>query len=199
MVLTLESATGMQTTWKKVKSNNKVHGYKWNNHMAMTNKPKRRIFDTEENMLVSINGNIFLYPPKAGVVIFNKTLTSVLLVSNNYSKDNVNAKYGLPKGHVEENETYATCAKRELYEETGLDIDINDESRFITVNNSKYFLFVLTNVDDKDFAPVDKREIGDCKFIKIDDFNNFDVNKETRVLLTKKKNLARKYAVQITL
>ena len=27
---------------------------------------KKRMFDEDDNMVVSINGNIFLYPPKAG-------------------------------------------------------------------------------------------------------------------------------------
>ena len=46
--------------------------------------------------------------------------------------------------------------------------------------------------------PIDKREIKYCSFINIDDFDNLDINKETRVLLNKKKNLAKKYAIPIS-
>lgn len=38
--------------------------------------------------------------------------------------------WGFPKGHVEENETEVETAKREIKEETGIDVEINSEYRY---------------------------------------------------------------------
>ena len=59
------------------------------------------------------------YPIKCGAMIFDETLTKIILVQNNYSHKG-HEKWGLPKGHRENNETYATCATREVEEETGI-------------------------------------------------------------------------------
>lgn len=38
--------------------------------------------------------------------------------------------WGFPKGHVEENETEIETAKREIKEETGIEVDINSQYRY---------------------------------------------------------------------
>ncbi len=193
MVVNIQNHYTDFNEWKTVKPSQS--NTRWKAYPIKRNN-KKRMFDEDDNMVVSINGNIFLYPPKAGVVIFNQNFTKVLLVSNNY--DTENGKLGFPKGHIEGKESYEDCAKREVYEETGLNIDIPQNSKFLTVNNSKYYVFVLDREDYNDFMPIDKREIKYCSFINIDDFDNLDINKETRVLLNKKKNLAKKYAIPIS-
>jgi 8-oxo-dGTP pyrophosphatase MutT (NUDIX family) len=47
------------------------------------------------------------------------------------------SKWDLPKGHVDKNETFKTCALREIKEETGLtDISI---TRFIGITEHEYY------------------------------------------------------------
>lgn len=61
-----------------------------------------------------------------GAIIFRK-------VQNKYQfvlvQSKFNLKFGFPKGHVEENETEYMTAKREVREETGLDIEIMDHMK----------------------------------------------------------------------
>lgn len=54
---------------------------------------------------------------RSGTMIIDFNTRKVLIIQS-YSK-----LWGLPKGHVEENETTQECAIRETYEETGIQID----------------------------------------------------------------------------
>ena len=45
--------------------------------------------------------------------------------------------WGLPKGHVEKNETEVETAKREVKEETNLDVEIDSSKRFVIKYNVK--------------------------------------------------------------
>ena len=49
--------------------------------------------------------------------------------------------WGFPKGHVEIGETEIETAKREVYEETGLDVDVLEKFRYVT----KYKIFRSIN------------------------------------------------------
>ncbi|HDR3493167.1 TPA: NUDIX domain-containing protein [Bacillus wiedmannii] len=58
-----------------------------------------------------------------GVIIYqNKPDTRYLIV-----KSKANGHWGFPKGHIEENETEIDTAKREVKEETGLDVLIHED------------------------------------------------------------------------
>ena len=94
-------------------------------------------------------------------------------------------KWGLPKGHREGNETYATCAKRELFEETGILWEIRDDMFKIRINNTYYFPIIL---DEKliHLNPLDKNEIAQAAWIRIDDLENFNVNRETKIFIKRK-------------
>ena len=49
--------------------------------------------------------------------------------------------WGFPKGHVEIGETEVETAKREVYEETGLEVDVLEKCRYVT----KYKIFKTIN------------------------------------------------------
>ena len=59
-----------------------------------------------------------------GVLIIKDN--NVLLVRHRKSAEHLNGKYGLPAGRINGNESEKETAKRELKEETGLDVDLND-------------------------------------------------------------------------
>ena len=84
-------------------------------------------------------------PIKCGAIIFNSKLTEVILVQNKYLYQNGEIKFGLPKGHKERNESFSQCAQREIYEETGLTINIADNMDKIKINNTYYYPIVLEN------------------------------------------------------
>jgi ADP-ribose pyrophosphatase YjhB (NUDIX family) len=152
----------------------------------------------EGNILcIKIGENIFKYPPKGGVILFNSDKTKVLMVRNNYHPWVECQKWGFPKGHCDENEKYSECAKRELREETGLNINVNSDDKYITINNSRYFVYVVTNNMIHTASPLDTNEINKVEFQSPNIVGSIKMNKEASLVLTKKIDLARRIAKYI--
>lgn len=63
------------------------------------------------------------YEKSCGAVVFNGD--KVLVIQQ------VKGHWGFPKGHVEPGETEVETAKREIKEETNLDVEINDKYRYV--------------------------------------------------------------------
>jgi len=74
---------------------------------------------------------------KGGVVIFNSLKDKILLVQSR------GKMWGFAKGSLEIGETIQECAIRELKEETGIILTINDilNKKKISVNKSLYFMY----------------------------------------------------------
>ena len=78
---------------------------------------------------------------KCGVIIYNKSTKKYCLVFGRKSN-----KWGFPKGHQEMNETDEMTAARELYEETGYELDSKIEfNKKFYVKNNIYFEICLEN------------------------------------------------------
>lgn len=73
---------------------------------------------------------------KAGAFIYDKELDSVLLVQSR------GAFWGVPKGGLEENESFPECAVREVKEETGLDIVPTDFLYTTKVQQSCMYYYI---------------------------------------------------------
>ena len=72
--------------------------------------------------------------PKAGIFIYDPKTNKILMVQSNGNL------WGIPKGSLQQYESFLTCAIREVYEETGLIINKTNISKAITIyNNCKYF------------------------------------------------------------
>ena len=117
-------------------------------------------------------------------MLFNTDFTRILIVKNNYHPYPQCQKWGYPKGHVENNETTYECAKRELYEETGLVINIS-EHKTVNVNNSKYYVFTTDEAELKNINPVDTNEINAVQFQDISTIQSLNLNREASVLIKK--------------
>lgn len=63
------------------------------------------------------------YEKSCGAVIFSND--KVLVIQQ------VKGHWGFPKGHVEQGETEVETAKREIKEETNLDVNINEKYRYV--------------------------------------------------------------------
>jgi ADP-ribose pyrophosphatase YjhB (NUDIX family) len=125
-------------------------------------------------------------PIKCGCIIFNDSLDEVVLVENNYMYNEGIQKWGLPKGHLENNESYSICASREANEETGLSLTILDNMYRIRINNTYYFpIKINRTLQNKYLLPRDLKEIRSAKWFPL---NNIDVllNRETRLFFSKK-------------
>lgn len=127
---------------------------------------------------------------KCGCIVFNESLDEIILVLNNYSFNNNLNKWGLPKGFRENNETYADCAMRELYEECGLKVKIINNMPKIKINNTYYFILkVKKNLNNHRLFPIDKKEIKYAKWIKIVNLKKINLNRETEIFRSRNFNI----------
>ena len=132
------------------------------------------IVDTKPE-IQEIKSNIIIQPINAGVIIINKDKTKLLLV-----KGKVKGKWGPPKGKIEYKETTQIAAIRELYEETGIKLDINNAVRYkntskpyqLYLSNIVFYIFYLNEDNYNIFDPIDKNEIIDVKWFSIVELNN---------------------------
>ena len=162
---------------------------KWRNN----NDPRKR------TLIVSINGTDHYYPPKAGVILFNKACNKLLIVKNN-GYDN-SPKWGLPKGHLEEGEYQHQAAMRELYEETGIKINITKGSKNLikSINNTTYYIFIVNEKNLK-INPIDTTEIIDARFTYINRLKGFKskmLNRELQKVIGKYMKTIKKRALHI--
>lgn len=73
---------------------------------------------------------------KAGIFLFDPTCRKVLLVQSR------GKLWGPPKGSLEEGEDNDTCARRELREETGIDILNIPLSRGMYIKNNAFYYYL---------------------------------------------------------
>jgi 8-oxo-dGTP pyrophosphatase MutT (NUDIX family) len=122
---------------------------------------------------------------ECGVILFNKNMMDVLIVFQNKSQ-----KWGFPKGHMTRNELYKKeyfkCAKRELFEETGIDLRTLQHTKYgsVIIGNKLFFVievkkeFIETN-------PLDVYEIEKIQWVKRKELNRFVQANECNVTLNK--------------
>lgn len=100
-----------------------------------------------------------------GCIIFDDG--KVLLVEQN------NGVCGFPKGHVENNETEIETAKREVKEETNLDVKIDENKRYVMNyvtdrGNDKEVVLFLAKKIGGNLIKQDE-EINKAEWVNIDD------------------------------
>ena len=64
------------------------------------------------------------------------------------SDPHVNGKFNLPGGHLEDNESIINCAKRELFEETGLKSEMDYLIGIYQLSAGMHFAFHANNPND---------------------------------------------------
>lgn len=152
--------------------------------------------DSEHNLVIQVGDSKFVYPKKAGVMLFSNDLSKVLLVNTKHY-ENEECIWSLPKGHVENNETNWETAKRETYEETGLSIDIQEIDASIKLNNTVFYCYITS--EDNIISNYKSDEIVECKWVLLENIRKTKVTKETLIMCTKKHRLAQKIAKHISL
>lgn len=103
-----------------------------------------------------------------GAAILNERMDKVLLVRGGGSMKT----YGFPKGKVEEGETRAQAAIREVYEETGYRItEISGSTPHIDVNDGRVVqIYIISGVpENTKFQTRTNGEITDMKWIALED------------------------------
>lgn len=87
------------------------------------------------------------------------------------SKDN--SYWGFPKGHVEEKESEIDTALREVYEETGLNIEIDERFRFeteyfVSIDILKKVAYFIGEAEDES-VKIQTEEVQDYKWVQYSD------------------------------
>ena len=122
-----------------------------------------------------------------GCIVINDR-KQVLLVHHNAGH------WDFPKGHVEEGETEVQTAIREVKEETGIDVEVNEKYRYTTKYSPKedvikeVIFFLATNISDNK-----KPQLEEVSEVNWFDFENaikmITYNTSVEILIKLKKDL----------
>ena len=90
-----------------------------------------------------------------------------------------------PKGRQHINEREEVCASRELYEETGIhiDIDVLERSKRCKIGRNTYFIINVEESDYQTFHIRDHKEILEVGWKTLDELRKMECNKDIRNLL----------------
>jgi 8-oxo-dGTP pyrophosphatase MutT (NUDIX family) len=116
-----------------------------------------------------------------GICIISNDAKYCLMVFQRKAK-----KWSFPKGSKELGETNIICMKRELYEETGIDLNNLYYNLICTIRKYQYYLYVIKLKENHDsiiLNPQDKKEIELVKWVKISDALNFNMNRITEDII----------------
>ena len=148
-------------------------------------RKKKHKYKIGDVLIIKKDNQLYTYPPKAGVILLNKEKNKIVIVRNKYN--NWKPKWGLPKGHKEGTEKIEECARRELYEETGINIKINHNDPYIKVNNSTYFIYYCDDHILNNLAPTESKEIAEIKLVSVYDIlYQYNINRELQIVINNK-------------
>ena len=110
---------------------------------------------------------------ECGVILFSKDMVHTLLVFQNRS-----GKWGFPKGYMTHHEkgtkNFFKCAKRELYEETGVDLRTIPHTKYGTIILGNKLLYIIeAKVSNLKTYPMDKKEISCVQWIRREHLQEF--------------------------
>ena len=113
---------------------------------------------------------------RCGGILVNEELSHIVGVMNYESLED--KKWGLPKGHLKHGESIQQCAVREILEETGIRVKINEDTPFKKLNDTYYYIFVLKS--NTTFNIRDHREIARVEWLPIDTLGTINMNRGMR-------------------
>lgn len=106
---------------------------------------------------------------KVGVIIMDPTCKYTVLV-----KQKSTGNWWFPKGSLESFNTILE-AKREVLEETGLDIIIDKNTQTMEFKDVSFTIYIITH-EICNVIPKDTNEIEDVKWVHVDDIKNYKTN-----------------------
>lgn len=115
----------------------------------------------------------------------SKKLYADIIVKNNEGKilllkrsasDNFGAwKYGLPGGNVEENETIGQAVRRELFEETNLEVEKIDFLTKIDNNDNSISHYFFAQKPESDIIAIDSNEHDNYVWVNKEEWNELEL------------------------
>ncbi len=97
---------------------------------------------------------------RSGGIIYKKTKNGEFQLLLVYQ-----TMWSLPKGQIEKGETIVQCAVREIYEETGLKVKIEESDKYITLDKMRYYFIDFSSLSETSVSPVDTDEITNTKWV----------------------------------
>jgi len=94
-------------------------------------------------------------------------IKALIINDKNIILGNENNIYQFPGGHLEDNETFEECLKREVLEETGIEIDSNEIKR----------PFMKVTYLNKDWPEIEKNRKSEIYYYLIETIKNPDMSK----------------------
>ena len=116
-----------------------------------------------------------------GGIIKSKSTGKYLLVKGH------TGKWSFPKGHREKNETPYNCAQREIYEETGIEIENIHDKSIIFV--SLYYYFDIEMDEECKVQPIDIKEVKDIKWYSPEETITIEKNKDVFIYFSRLLNI----------
>ena len=89
-------------------------------------------------------------------------------------KGRLSDKWSFPKGHRNSGESSMHCARRELYEETGIEPSKKGCNRALILSTGIYYLY--NNIYERECIPNDIEEITETAWLTIKEMKEKDVN-----------------------
>lgn len=111
----------------------------------------------------------------AGVVFNDKN--AVLLICRN--KPPACGQWSIPGGRLEPGESLMAACRREVKEETGLDVEVENILSVIErrVENFHYVIvdFMTSLVSKSSFVPIAKTDVSEARWVSITELDDFDL------------------------
>ena len=99
---------------------------------------------------------------KAGIFIYDPKSEKVLLIQSNGNL------WGPPKGTKKYNENTKNCAKREVWEETGLNIPISNCNKILFINNHATYFYIEQSECPVSLQEHPENDVTGIGWIKVD-------------------------------
>ena len=126
-------------------------------------------------------------PRRAGCIIMVPLVVGKTLIEYEYLiiHQPSSGFWGFPKGHLIEGETPEQGALREVMEETGLTLDMDQLGKCIRCKDSKFYIVVLNS---KPSVKIDNYEIDDYQWLYLNQLNKLPISMVTKQLIKKINN-----------
>lgn len=130
------------------------------------------------------------YPePTVGAIIFNPD--NKILLCKSHKWDN---KYIIPGGHIELGEKMEEALRREIFEETGLEIydikliSLKESILSDTFHEEKHFIFIDYICKTNSYEVILNEEAQEYKWIDLDEIENYELGGFIQPLLMELRN-----------
>ena len=126
---------------------------------------------------------------RCGVIFIIKTPDNIIENFKILVVKGVSGIWSFPKGRCMPNEEEEACAKREVYEETGLEIDNLKDKKKFKIGRNIYFKYDCVENQFTNFTVHDTNEVEEVSWKSIKELRQIVCNKDIRSLLNYQNRL----------